>query len=508
MHSMEFVIAPAVPTARTTTLDDVHDHIARARDSVTSSGVEHASGAQHAILTTIPLMVADLLAAITSLLIAWRLTTILWPNAAVDWKGVAIGFTIALFVANMAVGLYPGIGLSRITEARQASMAAACIALVFLAVSLLLHVEGDEATQVAIIAACTLLLPSMSMIRGMMRAVCSRFAWWGQPVLIVGSDAPAVSVYSFLRRNPRIGLRPMGIVGDRPARKDCADSPYLLGSLSQAGALARLFGKPWFVVAMPEAPHDSLQMVLRDLWHQGPHHTLVSCLNGSPNLWNRASACLDWPGNKERVGVTPRLRWVKRAIDVTLTLLAVTLLSPLLLVIAALIKLSSSGPVVFRQERVGLHGRRFICWKFRTMVCDGERVLTEYLDAHPECREAWNRDHKLQHDPRVTTIGRLLRKTSLDELPQLWNVLRGEMSLVGPRPILASEIPDFGRSFKEFCSVSPGITGLWQVSGRNRTTYAEHVELDSFYARNWSLWLDLYILVLTVKVVLFRDGAY
>jgi lipopolysaccharide/colanic/teichoic acid biosynthesis glycosyltransferase len=134
-------------------------------------------------------------------------------------------------------------------------------------------------------------------------------------------------------------------------------------------------------------------------------------------------------------------------------------------------------------------------------------VLEEYLAAHPACREEWERDHKLRFDPRVTAIGRLLRKTSLDELPQLWNVLRGQMSLVGPRPILASEIPDFGPEFEAFCSVLPGITGMWQVSGRNQTTYAEHVELDGFYARNWSLSLDLHILMLTFKVVLLRQGA-
>lgn len=207
------------------------------------------------------------------------------------------------------------------------------------------------------------------------------------------------------------------------------------------------------------------------------------------------------------MGVSPRLRPYKRALDLAASVALVVPLTPLLLLISVLIKVSSPGPVIFRQERVGFQGRRFQCWKFRTMVCDGSRVLEEYLNRHPEHRVQWERDHKLQHDPRVTTIGRLLRKTSLDELPQLWNVLRGQMSLVGPRPILASEIPDFGHEFEAFCSVPPGITGLWQVSGRNQTTYAEHVELDCFYARHWSLSLDLHILMKTVKVVLLRQGA-
>jgi Undecaprenyl-phosphate galactose phosphotransferase WbaP len=234
---------------------------------------------------------------------------------------------------------------------------------------------------------------------------------------------------------------------------------------------------------------------------------LVSRVDGSPNVWQRASSCLDWPGESTAVGLSPRLRPFKRAIDLAIALALVVPLLPLIGIISVLIRLSSPGPVIFKQERVGHGGRRFLCWKFRTMVCDGQRVLEDYLNANPERRVEWDRDHKLQYDPRVTTIGRLLRKTSLDELPQLWNVLRGEMSLVGPRPILASEIPDFGDHFAAFCSVMPGITGLWQVSGRNDTTYAEHVELDGFYARHWSLWLDLHILMMTFRVVLLRKGA-
>jgi Undecaprenyl-phosphate galactose phosphotransferase WbaP len=228
-------------------------------------------------------------------------------------------------------------------------------------------------------------------------------------------------------------------------------------------------------------------------------------------LWRRASSCLDWPGTQDTdspaalSGVTKLL---KRAIDLSLTILGGALLLPFLLIIALLIKLSSPGPVIFRQRRVGYRGKEFVCWKFRTMVCNGDEVLADYLARDAEARELWNRDHKLRRDPRVTSIGKLLRKTSLDELPQLWNVIRGEMSLVGPRPIVPAEIPDFGSSFKAFCSVLPGITGLWQVSGRNHTTYSEHVELDKFYAENYSLWLDIYILILTIKVVLFRQGAY
>ena len=142
------------------------------------------------------------------------------------------------------------------------------------------------------------------------------------------------------------------------------------------------------------------------------------------------------------------------------------------------------------------------------MVVDADKVLQDYLDKHPELREEWERDHKLKNDPRVTLVGRVLRKTSLDELPQIWNVFKGEMSLVGPRPIVDDEIEKYGDTFNRYKRVLPGITGLWQVSGRNNTTYQERVNYDEYYVQNWSLRFDLYILLRTVRTVLFREGAY
>jgi lipopolysaccharide/colanic/teichoic acid biosynthesis glycosyltransferase len=142
------------------------------------------------------------------------------------------------------------------------------------------------------------------------------------------------------------------------------------------------------------------------------------------------------------------------------------------------------------------------------MAANADRILEDYLEAHPESRREWQRDHKLKRDPRVTRVGRLLRKASLDELPQIWNVIRGDMSLVGPRPIVYDEVAKYGEGFQLYTQVLPGITGLWQVSGRNDTSYADRVELDSYYVRNWSPWFDLYLLGRTVKTVLAREGAY
>ena len=205
-------------------------------------------------------------------------------------------------------------------------------------------------------------------------------------------------------------------------------------------------------------------------------------------------------------------RWVpqlaKRSFDLALTLPVSVLMSPLLLLIALLGRFSSPGPIFYGQRRIGRNGREFIAWKFRTMVENADRVLEEHLQANPELRDEWNINHKLKDDPRITPLGKILRKFSLDELPQLWNVLCGEMSIVGPRPIVRAEADKYGRRFAVYQRVPPGITGLWQISGRNNTTYEERVRLDEYYVRHWSMLLDIYILLRTFKTVVSAEGAY
>jgi Undecaprenyl-phosphate galactose phosphotransferase WbaP len=195
-------------------------------------------------------------------------------------------------------------------------------------------------------------------------------------------------------------------------------------------------------------------------------------------------------------------------LDLSLSLLALSVLAPLLVAISVAVKLTSRGPVFYRQRRYGLKGRTFRALKFRTMVADADQLLAEYLTVHPEHLFEWQRDHKLKDDPRVTGVGKWLRRFSLDELPQFLNVIAGQMSLVGPRPIVHEEIPKYGRGYDLYTRVRPGITGLWQVSGRNNTTYQERVSFDEYYVHNWSVWLDAYILIRTVNVVVTADGAY
>ena len=206
-----------------------------------------------------------------------------------------------------------------------------------------------------------------------------------------------------------------------------------------------------------------------------------------------------------------RRRWrqrLKRALDLVLCLPVVLLCAVPGLLLGLLIRLDSRGPVLYRQRRLGKDGKAFDVFKFRTMRQDADEVLARYLEENPDLREEWEKDRKLKHDPRITRVGRFLRKSSLDELPQLLNVVRGEMSLVGPRPIVEDEIAKYGEVYADYCRVRPGITGLWQVSGRNNTTYEERVSLDRYYVTNWCIWMDLWILARTFPVVLTGYGAY
>lgn len=200
-------------------------------------------------------------------------------------------------------------------------------------------------------------------------------------------------------------------------------------------------------------------------------------------------------------------RITKRGFDLIVAALLLAGLAPLFVFLIAAIR--RSGPVVFfGHTRLGRNGKPFKCYKFRTMVPDAQEVLRQLLASDPEARAEWARDFKLKRDPRVTRVGRFLRKSSLDELPQLWNVLRGEMSLVGPRPIIEEELERYQNKKDFFLEAKPGMTGLWQISGRNDVTYAERVQLDAWYARNWQLWYDVVILLKTVKVVFGKKGAY
>jgi exopolysaccharide production protein ExoY len=198
----------------------------------------------------------------------------------------------------------------------------------------------------------------------------------------------------------------------------------------------------------------------------------------------------------------------KRVIDIVLAVSGVIILAPLLVLCFLAVIWRSPGPALFRHRRVGFGGKHFSCFKFRTMVPDAESRLRDYLESDPSALAEWSSSRKLRFDPRITAIGAILRKTSLDELPQLINVIKGDMSIVGPRPVTDEELVRYSTNVHDYLACRPGITGLWQVSGRSGTTYAKRVACDAFYARNWSIALDAKIVIVTLPALLDSDNAY
>jgi exopolysaccharide production protein ExoY len=198
----------------------------------------------------------------------------------------------------------------------------------------------------------------------------------------------------------------------------------------------------------------------------------------------------------------------KRVIDIILAVSGIVLLAPLLIICFLATVVTSPGPALFRHRRVGFNGKHFDCLKFRTMATDAQERLRQLLDSDPVAAAEWTANRKLRHDPRVTAIGAILRASSLDELPQLFNVLKGDMSIVGPRPVTEEELVRYADAISAYLACRPGITGLWQVSGRSTTTYNKRIACDTFYARNWSMTLDAKILIVTIPALLVSDSAY
>lgn len=283
----------------------------------------------------------------------------------------------------------------------------------------------------------------------------------------------------------------------------------IVGEADQASTWAHARGVDTILVVVPDLPDAQLVrltdrlgasfqrvLIVPDLFGMSVAETEVRSLDGYLALEVRKNLLLR------------RNRIVKRALDLVLAVGLCLLAAPLALVIAVALAAEGQGSVLFSHFRIGLAGKPFRAWKFRTMVRDPDTVLQTAFAEDPELKREWQANRKLRHDPRLTSMGRLLRRFSLDELPQLWNVLNWEMSLVGPRPIVEHETAKYGEAFELYTQVRPGLTGLWQVSGRSDLSYPERVRLDAYYVRNWSIWLDLVILIRTFVVVVSGQGAY
>ncbi|WP_081698363.1 undecaprenyl-phosphate galactose phosphotransferase WbaP [Meiothermus taiwanensis] len=457
--------------------------------------------------TAITLLAVDALAVLASMLLSIWLRY-LWDRSLIWDLYLDLWPALLLFpLAYALAGLY-GVGIAPPEELRRLSYSTSLV-FVVLGAATFMYKAGADYSRGAFVFAWGLALVLVPLGRALVRELFARKPWWGAAVLVLGAGKTGEEVVRALQKQPGLGLKPIALLDDDPAKqgREIGGVP-VLGGLERAWEFAQM-GVQHAIIAMPGVPRDRLLQLLEAHGGTFPHLILIPDLFGFSSLWLTTRDLGGVLGLELRQRLLlPGPRLVKRVIDIALVIAFALPVALLLAIIGLLIRLDSPGSVFYGQWRVGLSGNRFRAWKFRSMVRDADRLLAEYLQRHPELKAEWEHDQKLKNDPRVTRVGRFLRKTSLDELPQLWNVLKGEMSLVGPRPIVDEEIKRYGSHFSLYAKVRPGLTGLWQVSGRNDTTYAERVAMDVYYVRNWSPWLDLYILARTVWVVLFGKGAY
>lgn len=330
------------------------------------------------------------------------------------------------------------------------------------------------------------------------------------PILIIGGGKTAEVLVKGIKDNYGEMYKIIGILEDYEKSGKLKQYP-VLGGFRDAERIIKERDINNVVIAAPGlAQNDIISLVNRV-------QPLVHNLSIVPNLiaipmsgikaerfFNEKIMLLRLKNNL----ASPLNRWIKYSFDFICTLIGTVIISPLLLLIATWIYFDSPGPVIFKHIRIGKNGKAFGCYKFRTMCMNADKKLAELLANDTAAKVEWERDFKLKDDPRVTKVGKFLRKTSLDELPQIFNVLKGEMSLVGPRPVVEEELEKYGEYLDDYLMVRPGITGMWQVNGRSDTTYEERVHMDSWYVRNWSIWIDIMLLWRTVKSVIKCEGAY
>ena len=351
--------------------------------------------------------------------------------------------------------------------------------------------------------------------RQMTRMVLGRAGLWHLPTAIIGTNATAEDVYPVLGKQLALGLDVRWVVPETPQKNlpSTLMGLHLLWAKPEELTSALISAGCRQVIIVPD---DRLQLDENDLIDEligaDIRVAIVPSLRRLPlfglstsYFFGKDLLLLQVRNNLARL---PQ-RILKRLLDIIGSLAMITLLSPLFVVLAILIKLEDSGPIFFIQNRVGHNGRDFPCWKFRTMVVDAEAQMSRWAKENPVLLARYRESNfKLQADPRVTRIGTWLRRKSLDELPQLINVLLGDMSLVGPRPLIRRELPDYGAVISLYERVRPGITGLWQISGRSHTTFAERVSYDEWYIKNWTVWYDVVILLQTFWVLVAGEGAY
>jgi Undecaprenyl-phosphate galactose phosphotransferase WbaP len=421
----------------------------------------------------------------------------------VVWFGPVAVLMIILFSTRK---LYPGIGLGVVEEFRSLTIGISLMFIMVSAISLILQ-EGEELSRFVFVGFWMASMVSIPALRRVTRHVMTKANLWGEPTVIIGPIKAGVRLYKYFKSDPKIGLKPVVMVSTRGnGRNNGIDAPVY--PIERVGEVCQQ--RQIRTAAVLFSQMDQVEAITARYREVFEHLALFST-NGNNHYLNKVS--IQHYGGLVSLAVHHRLLdpWAqacKRMMDLAISGLAMVVLWPFYLVGAGLICLDSPGPIFYRQVRVGKRGKPFIMYKLRTMYVNADEVLSSTLEKDPAQKEEWDKYQKLRKDPRITRVGRILRRFSIDEIAQLWNVLRGEMSLVGPRPIMVNQRKLYGENYQHYVRVVPGISGLWQINGRSQMSFLRRAEMDMEYVISWSMWMDIYIIIRTIWVVLNRRGAY
>lgn len=451
------------------------------------------------------MLVSDLLGILTAVALA-VLVRAIFMEPLVPLSFVWVPAYVVVFILSASMrGLYPAVGMSAVEQFRHLTLATSTLFLVIVAATFFFQVS-TVFSRLLLALSWLFCLVTVPFNRTIVRHLISKTGLWGDPVAIVGRAAGALRVVNYFKRYPKVGLRPEVLITipteiarqDTDSRARLVQRMRRLRESTPLNTVVIIYDRMDEFVSIREAFRDIFEKVI-----------LVSCNETGVDLGGvnvrQYGDLLTFEIRHSLVGRFAQFE--KRVIDLCVAGFGLVVLSPLLALISLSIILDSSGGIFYRQRRLGKNGREFDMLKFRTMHHNADAVLHYVLESNPEQKREWDCYQKLRNDPRITRVGHLLRRFSLDEFPQLINVLLGEMSIVGPRPIMVSQREMYGLNYRHYVRVVPGITGLWQISGRNHTSFVQRTEFDFQYINNWTIWSDIYILVRTVWVVLRRDGA-
>ncbi len=470
--------------------------------------------------TTVFCMVSDLVMLAFLLLFSLILRNLFGGHINLDLYFNLFCSLLLVLPIYAAFGLYPPVLLSSHATLKKISCATTVLFLIIFTLTFFFRSANDY-SRLALLFAWFLALIVMPVWRGFIKRHFSNRKWWGNSIILCGSAKWIQEVVRHLHNEPSIGLKPCAAVflDEQDSPVECGNKELLVDvgsekiilpcyNLDNLPDFSENFNSPYAFMDLHSLDSGARISMAKLAQHFKKAFFVFSFL-GHLNCWSGVS---DLGGRlaletRQKL-LDPRRQQIKRGIDLILTLLGGIAFVPLTIIIGIIIKLEDGGPIFYAHSRIGKGGKSIRILKFRTMAPNADKVLQDYLAKDPAMAEEWAKTHKLRNDPRITKAGRWLRKTSLDELPQVWNVLKGELSFVGPRPIVEGEIKKYGEAgFALYTRVLPGLTGFWQISGRSNTSYEQRVELDSYYIRNWSVWLDIYIIACTPRALLDTSSA-